>query len=167
MKLFTRAAVFTALVLATPAAANDLSTSVLRPTPIDPALGLVAGKMPGGAGSVSYYLAVDLKPGDLVTQLQVAGRAGTGKRVDFELLDRSAKPAASGWLLPGQAKAENTKTYPIDTARRYVIRVVVEGKETGTFCVLMGGSALSTANPPACPGAAAAAPPPPPPPAPV
>jgi outer membrane protein OmpA-like peptidoglycan-associated protein len=60
------------------------------------------------------------------------------------------------------------------------MRLTVEGEETGTFCLLMGGTALPNAKPPTCPAAVAAAvvappapppvvvaPPPPPTPAPV
>jgi outer membrane protein OmpA-like peptidoglycan-associated protein len=58
------------------------------------------------------------------------------------------------------AKGETTKTFPIDQAGRDVIRLVAEGKESGTYCVLIGGTALPTANAPGCPSPAAAAPPP-------
>ena len=67
-------------------------------------------------------------------------------------------------------KGEATKTFPIDRAGRYVVRVKAEGKETGTYCVLLGGSALPNVKAPNCPAppappapAVVAAPPPPPP----
>jgi outer membrane protein OmpA-like peptidoglycan-associated protein len=50
------------------------------------------------------------------------------------------------------------------------VRLTPDGKESGTYCVLMGGTALPTAKAPGCPAPAAApapvvaAPPPPPPP---
>jgi outer membrane protein OmpA-like peptidoglycan-associated protein len=156
------------------ARADDLSTSVMRPTPVDPATGLVAGNLPGGQGSKSYYVAVDLQAGDLIAQLQVAGTPNTGKKIEFELLNESARMVASVYAMAGlDAKGEATKTFPIDRAGRYVVRLTADGKESGTYCVLMGGTALPTAKALGCPAPAAvpapvvAAPaPPPPPPAP-
>ncbi len=148
-----------ALALASPAAAQNLSTSVLRPTPVDPATGMVAGDFPAGTGATSYYLAVDLKAGSLTTQLQVTGRPNTPKRIDFELLDANARVAASAFLMAElEAKRDLTKAYAIDSAGRYVIRLIVDGKETNAFCVLMGGTALPEARSPGCPVKAAAAP---------
>ena len=130
--------------------ADDLSTSVMRPTPVT--TGVVAGKLPGGQGAASYYVAVELMPGDLVTQLQVEGTANTDKRLDLELLDGSARAVASTYVMAGlDRKAEVTKTFPIDKAARYIIRIKADGKETGTYCVLMGGSALPNIRSPACP----------------
>lgn len=152
------------------AQADDLSMSVMRPTPVDPATGLVAGNLPGGQGSKSYYVAVDLQAGDLIAQLQVAGTPNTGKKIEFELLNESARMVASVYAMAGlDAKGEATKTFPIDRAGRYVMRLNAEGKESGTYCVLMGGTALPTAKAPGCPVPAAppapvvAAPAPPPP----
>jgi outer membrane protein OmpA-like peptidoglycan-associated protein len=147
-----------ALALSAPAAAQNLSTSVLRPTAVDPATGLVAGPFPGGDGATSYYLTLDLQPGSLMTQLQVAGRANTPKRIDFELLDANARTAGSSWVMGElEAKRDVTKSFAIDSAGRYVIRLVVDGKESNTFCVLMGGTALPNVRSPGCPAPAAAA----------
>jgi outer membrane protein OmpA-like peptidoglycan-associated protein len=152
------ALVLLAGLVATPALADDLSTSIMRPTPVDPANGLVAGRLPGGQGSTSYYLAVDLQAGELVTQLQVTGTPNTGKRLDFELLNASARVAGSVYVMAGlEAKNETTKTFPIDRPGRYVIRLIADGKETGTYCALLGGTALPTARAPGCPAPAAAA----------
>lgn len=137
---------------ATMARADELSTSVMRPTPVDPASGLVAGKLPGGQGSKSYYVAVDLQPGDLVAQLQVTGTPNTDKKIELELLNASARMIGSVYAMAGlDAKGEATKTFPIDSAGRYVIRLNADGKESGTYCVLMGGTALPTARAPGCP----------------
>jgi outer membrane protein OmpA-like peptidoglycan-associated protein len=153
------------------ARADDLSTSVMRPTPVDPATGLVAGNLPGGQGSKSYYVAIDLQAGDLIAQLQVAGTPNTGKKIEFELLNESARMVGSVYAMSNlDAKAEATKTFPIDRAGRYLVRLNADGKESGTYCVLMGGTALPTAKAPGCPAPAAvpapvvAAPAPPPPP---
>jgi outer membrane protein OmpA-like peptidoglycan-associated protein len=137
------------------ARADDLSTSVMRPTPVDPATGLVAGNLPGGQGSKSYYVAVDLQAGDLIAQLQVAGTPNTGKKIEFELLNESARMVASVYAMAGlDAKGEATKTFPIDRAGRYVVRLTADGKESGTYCVLMGGTALPTAKALGCPAPA-------------
>ena len=157
MNIHIRAAVMLAAIIATPAFADDLSTSVMRPTPLDPASGLITGKLPGGQGSTSWYVAVDLVPGDLVTQLQVSGTPNTGKRLDFELLNAAVRVADSFYVTAGlDAKGEVTKAFPIDRAGRYVVRLVAEGKESGTFCVLIGGTALPSAKAPGCPAATAA-----------
>jgi outer membrane protein OmpA-like peptidoglycan-associated protein len=154
--------------LAAPARADDLSTSIMRPTPVDPATGLVAGPLPGGQGSKSYHVALDLAAGDLIAQLQVAGSLNTGKRIDLELLDASARSTASFYVTSGMdAKSEATKTFPIDRPGRYVVRLTAEGKESGTYCVLMGGTALPNAKVPGCPVPAAAAVVSPPPPVPM
>jgi outer membrane protein OmpA-like peptidoglycan-associated protein len=161
-------------LVGTTALADDLSTSIMRPTPVNPATGLVAGSLPGGQGAKSYYVALDLQAGDLVAQLQVAGTPNTGKKIEFELLNTSARMIDSVYVMAGlDAKAEATKTFPIDRAGRYVVRLNADGKESGTYCVLMGGTALPTAKASGCPVPASApaivvaAPPPPPPPPPV
>ena len=161
-----------ALSFVASAAAQGLSTSVMRPSAIDPATGVIAGAFPGGNGSTSYYLAVDLQPGSLMTQLQVSGRPNTPKRIDFELLDANARVAASTYVMAeSEAKRDVTKSYAIDTAGRYVVRLVVDGKETNAFCVLLGGTAMPNVKSPGCPGAeparAAVAPSPAPAPAPT
>jgi outer membrane protein OmpA-like peptidoglycan-associated protein len=99
------------------------------------------------------------------------GTPNTDKKIEFELLDSSARMVASVYAMAGlDAKGEATKSFPIDRAGRYVVRLTPDGKESGTYCVLMGGTALPTARAPGCPAPAAApapvvaAPPPPPPP---
>ena len=147
------------VIFAANAAADELSRSIMRPTPV--ASGRVAGNLPGGEGSATYYVAVDLKPGTLMTQLAVAGRANTGKTLTFELLNADARVAASTYVMADlPAKGEVTENFPIDAAGRYIIRLTVDGKETGTYCVLMGGPAMPDATATDCPVAAAEAPPP-------
>jgi outer membrane protein OmpA-like peptidoglycan-associated protein len=147
------------VIFAAHAAADELSRSIMRPTPV--ASGRVAGSLPGGEGSATYYVAVDLKPGTLMTQLAVAGRANTGKKLTFDLLNADARVAASTYVMADlSAKGEVTKNFPIDAAGRYVIRLTVDGKETGTYCVLMGGPAMPDATATDCLGATAEAPPP-------
>jgi outer membrane protein OmpA-like peptidoglycan-associated protein len=146
------AALLAAVLLGAPALADELSTSVMRPTPVDPASGLVVGKLPGGAGARSWYVALDLQAGDLMAQLRVSGTPNTGKRLAFELLNSAARVADSFYVMAGlESNGEATKAFPIDRAGRYVIRLVAEGSESGTFCVLMGGTALPVAKAPGCP----------------
>jgi outer membrane protein OmpA-like peptidoglycan-associated protein len=139
------------------AAADDLSKSIMRPTSVSS--GVVAGNLPGGDGSISYYVAVDLQPGTLMTQLAIAGRPNTGKKLTFELLNAEARVAASTYVMAGlDPKAEATRSFAIDSPGRYIIRLTAEGKETGTYCVLMGGPAMPTATAAGCPAAGPVAP---------
>jgi outer membrane protein OmpA-like peptidoglycan-associated protein len=157
MSTIKYAALLAAAILAgTLPAAADLSTSIMRPTAVDPAVGMVAGKLPGSGGSKSYYVAVDLKPGDLMTQLKIAGRANGERRLTLQLLDAEARVAGSTFVRAGfGTEDETTKSFAIDAAGRRVMRLTVEGEETGTFCLLMGGTALPQASAPTCPAPAA------------
>lgn len=151
-------------------AVEPLSTSVMRPSAVDPATGSLGGGLPGGDGPHSYYVSVDVAPGDLVAQLIVSGRSKGERRLTFQLLDAAGAVADSAFVRAGfGARDETTRNFPIDAAGRRVVRLVVEGEETGRFCVLMGGSALANAKGQHCPGEErqVAAPPPPPPPPPA
>jgi hypothetical protein len=144
--------------LATNAAtADDLWKSIMRPTSVSS--GVVAGNLPGGDGSISYYVAVDLQPGTLMAQLAIAGRPNAGKKLTFELLNAEARVAASTYVMAGlDPKAEATKSFAIDSPGRYIIRLTTEGKETGTYCVLMGGPAMPNATAASCPSTGPVAP---------
>jgi outer membrane protein OmpA-like peptidoglycan-associated protein len=143
----------------------EFSTSVMRPTPLDAATGQIAGALPGGDGSRSYYVAADLAAGDLAAQLTVAGRPGTAKSVTIELLDAQARSAESAYAMTERdGRAEVARTLPVDSSGPHVLRVVVKGPETGRFCIQLGGSALPGAKAVPCPGSeeqAVLAPPPP------
>jgi outer membrane protein OmpA-like peptidoglycan-associated protein len=157
MPAFKFRSAFTLIVLAgvMPAAAEDFSTSIMHPTRVDPSLGIIAGKLPGSAGPISYYFAVDLNNGDLMTQYQVTGRQNGERHLTLQLLDAEAKIADSTFVRAGfGAKDEGTKSFAIDSTGRHVIRLTVEGEETGAFCVLMGGSAMPNAKAPNCPAPA-------------
>ena len=139
------------------AGADALSKSVMRPTLVTS--GEVAGTLPGGDGSASYYITVDIKQGILMTQLAIAGRANTAKKFTVELLDAAARVAASAYVMADiDPKAEATKSFPIDSAGRYVIRLTTAGPEMGTYCLLLGGSALPSATAAACPATTATGP---------
>jgi outer membrane protein OmpA-like peptidoglycan-associated protein len=134
------------------AAADDLSTSIMRPTRLDPVATMVTGKLPGGSGTATYYLAADLEAGSLLTQLQVAARGHDRRRLTLELLDASAEPEDKVSVVEGFAdKDDTTKAFAINHAGRHLLRLIAEGVETGTFCVVMGGTALPNANPAGCP----------------
>ena len=140
------------LVGTAPATADDLSRSLMRPTKLDPVATMVSGKLPGDAGETRYYIEMELSAGSLMTQLQVAARGHERRRLTLELLNDKAERANSVTITEGFAdKDETTKAFAINHSGRYVLRVTAEGVETGTFCVLLGGSALPQANPPACP----------------
>ena len=140
--------------LTVPAAAQDtLSTSIMRPSALNSASGTIAGALPGGEGSRTFYIAADLKSGDLLAQLSVAGRANTQKKLTLELLGSDARAKHSYYVMAGlETTGETTRTYPVDATGRHILRIVVEGKETGSFCVLLGGSALPVAKATGCPG---------------
>jgi photosystem I P700 chlorophyll a apoprotein A2 len=165
-------AALSATGFASAAMADDLSGSIMRPSVVDPATASVGGALPGGAGPRSYFVAMDGAPGDLVAQLIVSGRNNGERRLTFQLLDGASAVAASAFVRAGfGARDETTRNFPIDAAGRRVARLIVEGEETGRFCVMMGGSALPNAKNQHCPGEpaqeAVAAPPPPPPPPPL
>jgi hypothetical protein len=136
-----------ALGLAAPAAAQNLSTSVLRPTPIDAATGIVARDFPGGSGATSYYLAVDLKAGSLMTQLQVTGRPNTPKRIDFELLDANARVAASAFLM-AESEAKRDLTKGLCHRQRRTLRHPVDRRRQGDERVLRPDGRHGTARGP-------------------
>jgi outer membrane protein OmpA-like peptidoglycan-associated protein len=134
------------------AAADELSSSIMRPTKLDPVATMVAGRLPGGSGATTYYLAADLEAGSLMTQLQVAARGHDRRRLTLELLNASAEPQDKASVIEGFAdKDDTTKAFAINHAGRHILRLIVEGVETGTFCVVLGGTALPNANPAGCP----------------
>jgi outer membrane protein OmpA-like peptidoglycan-associated protein len=162
--MFKKSAFFSLVMVAgaLPSAAGELSTSILRPTPIDPSTGLIVGMLPGKSGQASYYVSADLSAGDLMTQLRLTGRARGERRLTLELLGADAKVQDSTFVRAGFGTLdERTNSFAIDNSGRHIIRLTVEGEENGAFCVLMGGRALPSAKASGCPEQAAAAPPPP------
>ena len=156
-----------------PSTAQDtLSTSIMRPSALDAKSGTIAGALPGGEGSKTFYVAADLKSGELLAQLSVEGRANTDKKLTLEMLGSDARVEHSYYVLAGlEATGETTRVYPVDATGRHILRIIVQGEETGSFCILLGGSALPSAKASGCPRAeapqreAAPLPPAPPPPA--
>jgi opacity protein-like surface antigen len=132
------------------APANErTSQSFLAPTPL-PKDGVVAGSFPGGEKKITYYyFAADLKPGDLMTQISFAGRAYAPKLLELALLDAKGRPSinANYYIMSEiDAKSERTRTFPVDSAGRYILRVAVSGAEGTAFKVEFGGSAFQLMN---------------------
>jgi len=164
LELLCGAAIFAAIALLPVLAlgADELSTSVMRPSAV-PANGVVAGAFP--SGEARYYFAMDVQPGDLMTQMSYAGRDGAPKEVELELLDGSARVRDHYWIHGSEPSAQATRGFPIDATGRQVFRLRVKGPETGRFCLELGGKAFPTTGdggcpaPPATAGAPATAPP--------
>jgi outer membrane protein OmpA-like peptidoglycan-associated protein len=139
--------------LAGPAFADQkLSTSLIRPTVLEQDNGVIAGPLPGAAGAKSFYVATDLQTGELATQIKVSAPSDRVRSVTFELLGSNAAVKDSYYIKTStNQQNEQTRTFSIDNAGRYSLRVIVEGPETGNFCVLLGGSALPKVTSPTCP----------------
>jgi opacity protein-like surface antigen len=125
------------------------SQSFLAPAPL-PKDGVVSGTFPGGEKKIAYYyFAADLKPGDLMTQISFAGRAYAPKMLELGLLDANGRVNvnASYYIMSEiDAKSERTRTFPIDSTGRYILRVGVSGAEGTAFKVEFGGSAFQLTN---------------------
>ena len=140
----------TALV-AVPALAQDYSTSIVRPTALKEA-GVVAGTLPGTQGAKSYYLAVDLRPGMLMSQIKVTASSSAARSVTLDLLDSDATRRDSYYVKTSRNdQNEASRGFQIDANGTYNLRVTVEGPEAGRFCVLLGGSALPNVKAAECP----------------
>jgi hypothetical protein len=128
---------------AAPAPSAGLSQSFLAPLTL-PKTGIVTGRFPGGdMKNTYYYLAADLKAGDLMTQVSYAGRANVDKYVELSLLDSNGRQVKSAYVQGTlDANGEVTRSFPVDATGRYVLRVGVKGAEGTTFKVEVGGSAL-------------------------
>lgn len=131
----------------TPAPAQ-FSRSYLAPTPLAKD-GVITGTAPGGeAITTYYYFAADLKAGDLLTQISFAGRPDAPKSLGLSLLDSKGRPEVnSSYSIMGglAANEEKTRTFPIDSSGRYILRVGVSGVQGTKFKVEFGGSAYPAA----------------------
>lgn len=119
----------------------------MRPTPIA-MNGVLRGSLP--KTKTSYYVSIDAQSGDLLTQLSLRGAQGAEKQLELALLDRSARVQASYWVHGGEADNEATRSFAIDDTGKKILRLTVQGPETGAFCVLLGGSAFSPEGEQAC-----------------
>jgi outer membrane protein OmpA-like peptidoglycan-associated protein len=132
-------------------AADALSTSVMHPTQV-PQSGVIAAPFAGA--ETRYYFALDVQPGDLLTQISFTGKAGSDKQLTLEVLDASARVKDSYWVHGGDASGQSTRSFPIDASGHQVLRVIAKGPETSQFCIEIGGKAYPTAGGTGCPGAA-------------
>ena len=121
---------------------GQLSRSIFTPTTVGPD-GVVSGPLPGADRRATYYLALDVKKGELLSQISVQSRAGAGKSLDFALLGEDGAAKETYWVHGEGATEENTRSFPIDSDGRRIVRLVVEGPETATFKVELGGSAVA------------------------
>jgi hypothetical protein len=134
--------------------AVELSTSALKPSPLDPT-GAINAPFPSADGRTAYYFVADLRKGELMTQLSFKGRAGREKRVELALLDNEAHLVTCYWIQGAETRKDAIRSFPIEMAGQRIIRVTVFGPETDEFRVELGGHAL----PPPPTLAKAAAPP--------
>jgi hypothetical protein len=129
--------------------AGGLSQSYLTPTAL-PKDGVIAGSFPGGEKRKTYYyVAADLKPGDLMTQISYSGRSYAPKMLEFGLLKADGRVGVnSNYYIMGEidATAERSRAFPIDSTGRYIVRIAVSGAEGATFKVELGGSAYQVTN---------------------
>jgi len=122
--------------------AAPFSHTYLAPTPL-PKDGVIAGTFPGGDKVYTYYyFAADLKAGDLLSQISFAGRPNAAKWMQLEVLDTRGKTAAWRYIMGEGANGDGTKSFPIDSSGRHVLRVSVKGAEGTKFKVELGGSSL-------------------------
>ncbi len=122
--------------------AETFSTSAANPTPV-PASGLIAGNYPASQdGSGNYYFAVNLKAGELASQISIEGGAQY-KSLDFGLLDSGGRRIDAYYITAGaNDNSEATRVFPIDSSGKYLVRLTTRGPETTAFRVALGGSAL-------------------------
>jgi outer membrane protein OmpA-like peptidoglycan-associated protein len=146
-----RSTCLAAALVAAPALAQDYSTSIVRPTALRDA-GVVAGTLPGAQGARSYYLAVDLRPGTLMSQIKVTASSSATRSVTLDLLGSDATRKDSYYVKTSRNdQNEASRGFQIDAGGTYNLRVTIEGPEAGRFCVLLGGSALPNVKASECP----------------
>jgi len=129
------------IAASTAAHAETFSTSATSPTTV-PATGLITGNYPAGQADSSYYFAVNLKAGELATQISIGGGAQY-KSLDFGLLDGSGRRIDAYFITAGaNDNSEATRVFPIDSSGKYLVKLTTKGPETTSFRVALGGSAL-------------------------
>jgi hypothetical protein len=113
----------------------------MRPTPVG-ANGVISASFPSGGQKGSYYFSVHVQKGELLTQISFDGREGANKQVELALLNSSARVEDSYWIHGSDAVEEATRSFLLDSAGKRVLRLTVQGPETGGFRVEVGGSAF-------------------------
>ena len=127
--------------------ADSFSTSIMRPTPVE-MNGVIRGPLTNA--KATYYFSVEAKSGELLTQLTLRGTQGADKQLEFALLNSSARVQDSYWVHGTDASSEATKSFSIDSTGKKVLKVTIQGPETGHFCVLLGGDAFPTTGEQEC-----------------
>jgi hypothetical protein len=129
------------------AAHADFSTSAISPSAVPPS-GVISGAYPAGTTEATYYFAVDLKAGELASQISFMGRPNRDKKLEFDLLNASGRSVGSHYILGSlDANAEQVRNLSVDAKGRYTIRLKLTGPETTTFRVELGGSAFVDRKP--------------------
>jgi hypothetical protein len=140
------AAIAAGLIMTSVAQAQPFSSAITTPTPI-PANGVVEGGYPIGDKETSYFFAVDLKAGELASQISFFGRPNVDKKLEFSLLNSKGREVASYYIMSGlDANQEAARVFPIDGRGSYILRVRLSGPETTTFKVAVAGSAFASAQ---------------------
>lgn len=145
-----RSILFVTFLIAVPSArAEAFSTSALNPTPVD-SIGIITGSFPTGGGRETYYFSVPLHKGDLLTQISFTGRANVDKKLELTLLDTEQHSQGSYYIYAGlDSNQEKAHLFPIDSTNQYLIQVTVDGPESTSFRVELGGSAVGSERSPA------------------
>ena len=126
---------------------EEFSTSSLNPTQVR-ATGIIAGSYPSGSTETTYYFAVELKAGELASQISFMGRPNRDKKLEFDLLNANGRQVGSHYVMGSlDANQEQVRVLPVDAKGRYLIRLKLTGPETTTFRVELGGSALAGRTP--------------------
>jgi hypothetical protein len=102
---------------------------------------------PFPATKTHYYFVADAQPGALLTQISYQGRKGADKELELALLSEDGRVTESYWIHGSDLVEEATRSFPIDKQGRQVLRIAVQGPETGKFRVEFGGPALNTIEP--------------------
>jgi hypothetical protein len=134
------------LILASVASAETFSTSATNPGRL-PQTGIIEGGYPEGGRETSYYFALDLKSGELASQIAFLGRPNKDKKLELSVLDGKGREIASYYILGTlDANNEAARVFPVDSRGSYILRLRLTGPETTTFRVELGGSALGKAQ---------------------
>ena len=139
------AAAAAGLLMTSVATAQPFSSAATSPRPL-PANGIVEGNYPVGEKETSYYFAVELKAGELASQISFLGRPGADKKLEFSVLNSKGREVASYYIMSSlDANQEAARVFAIDGRGSYILRVRLSGPETTTFKIAVAGSAFSAA----------------------
>jgi hypothetical protein len=119
------------------------STSYIAPSPL-PANGIIAGTIPKGKGYLtSYYFAMPLKGGQLMSQIGASGSGSTSNMIDLALLKEDGRAIDNYYTKSFEKNHEATRNFPVANSGTYVVRVTVQGAETTKFKAEVGGTAMA------------------------